>query len=218
MAKAPVAGKVKTRLVPPLSYEEAAELYACLLSDLLDSLRSFSGADLFLNYTPSDAGTVFADLAGQEFALFPQKGRDLGERMHGAFRELADRGYQSTVLIGSDLPVFPRESLELAFAMLRDREADLVLGPNRDGGYYLIGMRRPVAEIFDEMIWSSAQVLTATLERAEGLGLKAAPAPEWHDIDTPADLAELQATAHRLDPKVAPKTHQWLEKRDRARR
>jgi glycosyltransferase A (GT-A) superfamily protein (DUF2064 family) len=101
--------------------------------------------------------------------------------------------------------------------MLRDREADLVLGPNRDGGYYLIGMRRPVAEIFDEMIWSGSHVLSATLKRAEGLGLKTGLAPEWHDIDTPADLAELKATAHRLDPKVAPKTHQWLEKRNRAR-
>jgi rSAM/selenodomain-associated transferase 1 len=217
MAKAPVAGRVKTRLVPPLSYEEAAELYACLLSDLLGSLRSFSAADLFLNYTPPDAGPIFAKLAPEEFTLFPQNGRDLGERMHAAFRELSDRGYQRVVLIGSDLPVFPGEFLQRAFAKLREPAIDLVLGPNRDGGYYLIGMRRPVGEIFDEMIWSGPQVLSETLKRAETLGLKTAWAPEWRDIDTPSDLAELQSAAHRLDPTLAARTCRWLEKRQGAR-
>jgi rSAM/selenodomain-associated transferase 1 len=215
MAKAPVTGQVKTRLVPPLSYEEAAELYACLLSDLLGSLRTFSLADLFLNYAPADAGSAFARLAPTEFACFPQKGKDLGERMYAAFCALLERGYRNVVLIGSDLPVFPWEFLERAFATLQNPQSDLVLGPNRDGGYYLIGMRRPVTEIFDGMIWSSQQVLAATLERAERLGLNAALAPEWYDVDTPSDLAQLQAAAHLLDPNLAPRTCRWLEKRNR---
>ena len=212
MAKAPVAGQVKTRLVPPLSYEEAAELYACLLSDLLDSLQSFALADLFLNYTPADAGPAFADLAPEEFVCFPQKSGDLGERMHAAFGELSERGYRSVVLIGSDFPVFPREFLERAFAMLRDPETDLVLGPNRDGGYYLIGMRRPVSGIFENIAWSSDGVLTATLNRIDSLGLKASLLPAWFDIDTPSDVADLVETATRLDANLPPRTLSWVRK------
>jgi glycosyltransferase A (GT-A) superfamily protein (DUF2064 family) len=80
----------------------------------------------------------------------------------------------------------------------------------------MIGLRRPVAALFDKMIWSSPEVLAATLERAKGLGLKTSLAPQWYDVDTPSDLAELQAAAHRLDPAVAERTRRWLEKREGA--
>jgi glycosyltransferase A (GT-A) superfamily protein (DUF2064 family) len=73
-------------------------------------------------------------------------------------------------------------------------------------------MRRPLPEIFDAMVWSGPQVLAATLERAKRLGLMTALAPEWRDIDTPSDLAELQANVHRLDPELSPRTCRWLER------
>jgi rSAM/selenodomain-associated transferase 1 len=211
MAKAPVAGQVKTRLVPPLSYEQAAELYACLLSDLLDGLKSCAFADLCLNFAPADAGAVFAGLAPPEFSRFPQEGRDLGERMNAAFLELFARGYRSVVLIGSDLPVFPREFLERAFEALENGAADVVLGPNRDGGYYSIGMRRPVPAVFERISWSSAGVLAATLEKIRSEGLKSSLLPPWFDIDTPEDLLYLRDMLARLDGDLCPRTLRWIQ-------
>jgi rSAM/selenodomain-associated transferase 1 len=218
MAKAPVAGKVKTRLVPPLTFEEAAELYHCLLADLFDSLRPSASADLFVAYTPPEATGFRADLAAKGIACFSQRGSDLGERMDSVFQDLLGDGYGSVVVIGSDLPVLPAEFLKQAYVALETVETDLVLGPNRDGGYYLVGMRRPLPEIFANMPWGSDKVLSATLERIYGLGLRAFLLPAWFDIDTPDDLDRLQAMAYDLDPVRQPRTLHWLGQRNKDHR
>lgn len=191
MAKAPLPGMVKTRLVPPLSPEEAAELYRCLLLDMLENLKWFDCADLFLAFAPADRVAVFEKIAPPAFTLVPQRGENLGARMRHVFEDLFTRGYRNVVLIGSDLPVFPLRWLTDAFARLSDLERSVVLGPNRDGGYYLIGMSRLINEIFHGIPWSSDQVLAMTLQRLNESGAQAHLLPRWFDIDNPEDLRDL---------------------------
>ncbi|MGH7848254.1 MAG: TIGR04282 family arsenosugar biosynthesis glycosyltransferase [Candidatus Binatia bacterium] len=211
MAKAPIAGQVKTRLVPPFSSEQAAELYRCLLEDLLEEIRSFSLADRFVAYTPAEAAPFFAETVPIEFARFPQRGLDLGERMHAIFADLAANGYKSTVLVGSDLPLFPRQFLEQAFGALGRGGADVVLGPSRDGGYYLLGMGRPVPGIFVNMGWGSDQVLSTTLRRLDDLAVTVSLLPEWFDLDTAADILRVRSLSAESNWNASPRTARWLE-------
>jgi len=198
MAKAPLPGAVKTRLVPPLSPEEAADLYRALLLDLLESLGSFRGADRFIAFTPAEAAPLFNDMAPLGFVSFPQRGEDLGKKMSHIFEELFTKGYRNIVLVGSDLPVFPARFLEDAFMALEGSERDLVLGPSRDGGYYLIGMNRYVPQVFQGIPWSSRSVLSATVQKLPALGLAPHFIPAWLDIDTPEDLRYLASLANNL--------------------
>lgn len=198
MARAPLAGKVKTRLVPPFSPEEAAGLYRCLLVDLLESVKSFRHADLFVAFSPAETAPLFQELVPPAFVLFPQRGGDLGDRMHNVFVDLASKAYKSIVLIGSDLPVFPSHFLEEAFAVLEKPGRDLVLGPSRDGGYYLIGMNRPIRQIFEDIPWGEEEVFIATAQRARRLGLSPSFLPQWFDIDRPEDMSYLASLAHQF--------------------
>jgi uncharacterized protein len=213
MAKAPLAGQVKTRLVPPFSYEDAAELYACLLSDLLESLRSFGSADRFVAYSPPDCAALFATIVPQEFICFPQRGQDLGERMRVVFENRLEQGYENVVLVGSDLPALPQQFLSEAFTVLQSGNKDVVVGPNRDGGYYLIGARRTVPEIFTNIAWGNDQVLLTTLQRLDQLSLRVALLPEWFDVDTPADVSRLRSLRGERNSGLLPRTARWLEQR-----
>ncbi|MBI4487583.1 MAG: TIGR04282 family arsenosugar biosynthesis glycosyltransferase [Deltaproteobacteria bacterium] len=211
MAKAPLPGTVKTRLVPPLSHEEAAELYRCLLLDILDGLRFFAGADLFVAFTPAVSAPVFQELVPPGFVCFPQRDGDLGHRMHSVFVDLSDGGYKSIVLIGSDLPVFPIRFLQEAFAMLERSRRDLVLGPSRDGGYYLIAMGRSIPEIFKGIPWGEENVLAVTLQKISSLGLKAYLLPTWFDIDIPEDLRYLESVTDQFAACSQSKTLAFLK-------
>lgn len=198
MAKAPVTGMVKTRLVPPLSPEEAAELYRCLLLDLLESLGSFKWADLFVAFTPADAASLFDKLAPSGFVCFPQRGADLGGRMNHIFEDLFCKDYRNIVLVGSDLPYLPSSFLKEAFVILERSAQDLVLGPGCDGGYYLIGMNRHIPEVFEGIAWSTKSVLSKTIQKLTDLGLKPYLLPLWFDIDTAEDLRYLKSSANPL--------------------
>lgn len=198
MAKAPLPGAVKTRLVPPLSPEEAADLYRALLLDLLESLGSFRGADLFIAFTPAEAAPLFNDMAPLGFVSFPQRGEDLGKKMSHIFEELFTKGYRNIVIIGSDMPIFPSRFLQDAFMALEGSERDLVLGPSRDGGYYLIGMKRHIPEILKGIPWSSDNVLSVTTRKLADLGLHPHFLPSWFDVDTLEDLRYLESVADQL--------------------
>ncbi len=195
MAKAPVPGEVKTRLVPPLSPEEASELYRCLLLDLLESLGSFKRADIFVAFTPADAASLFDRLVPSGFVCFPQRGMNLGERMNHIFEDLFCKGYRNIVLVGSDLPHFPLRFLQEAFVILERSSQDLVLGPSCDGGYYLIGMNRRTQEVFEGIPWSTNRVLSKTIQKLTDLRLKHCLLPLWFDIDTVEDLRYLASLA-----------------------
>ena len=192
MAKAPVPGTVKTRLVPPFTAEQAAELSRALLSDLLNHVRGLSGAERYLFYAPDDAETLMRTIAGADCQIMPQRGAELGARMQAVFADLWARGHRKIVLIGGDLPVLPLNFLEQAFAWLDTSAQRVVLGPSRDGGYYLVGMNRLFADIFAGMTWSHSRVLSDTLEKIKSQNAEALQLPLWFDVDTPADLVRLR--------------------------
>ena len=192
MAKAPMAGHVKTRLVPPLTRKEAAELYRCLLLDKILQVGTLSGVDPYLAYTPAEARAQMASLAPQDFTLIAQAGSDLGDRLHRLSTALLKRGHPGVIIIDSDTPTLPSTYLLDALDRLQNKSTDLVLGPAEDGGYYLIALKRPCLALFDDIPWSSPAVLGETLRRASAERLKVATLPSWFDVDTPNDLTRLR--------------------------
>jgi rSAM/selenodomain-associated transferase 1 len=188
VAKAPVPGEVKTRLVPHLTSEEAAELYRCFLQDRMMTLDTLRGVELAIAFTPADAGEMFVPFSRNGIGLFCQKGRDLGERLNNIFIEKLAGGYDAVSIIDSDTPDLPRWSIQESFKRLLSNQTDVVFGPCRDGGYYLVGMRQPHPELFDDIPWSTARVLSNTLAKAQKLGVKSDLLPWWDDLDTFEDL------------------------------
>ncbi len=191
MAKAPEPGKVKTRLIPPLSPNKAAEIYHSLLLDQIENIKAFTGADRFLNFAPDEAAPFFRQMAPQDFVCFPQRGNDLGERMSNAFEELWSKGYEKIILIGGDLAALPLGFLQSACQMLQGPGKEVVLGPSRDGGYYLIGMNCRLPQIFRRKSWSQSNVLDETIKKVASLGIRPQILSTWFDIDTPDDLRHL---------------------------
>ena len=213
MAKAPRAGQVKTRLVPPLTQEEAAELYRCLLLDKILQVGTLSGVDPYLAFTPPEARAQMASLAPQDFTLIPQVGSDLGDRLHHLSAILLGRGHPGVIIIDSDTPTLPSTYLLDALDRIQNESTDLVLGPAEDGGYYLIGLKRPCRSLFDSIPWSGPSVLTETLRRASAQRLEVATLPPWFDVDTPNDLARLRNDLATNGGDVAPHTRAFLFER-----
>jgi len=189
MAKDPRAGQVKTRLCPPLTPDQAARLYQCFLSDVLDLVAGVPGVDPVVAFSPAEARAEFSRVTSGRFLLVPQEGADLGARLENTFRILFQQGYDRVAAVSTDSPDLPAEYLQDAFGRLE--EAPVVLGPCPDGGYYLIGLSRLIPELFRDMPWSTERVMPETEARARRLGLNVACLPQWHDVDTAADLDRL---------------------------
>ena len=197
-AKEPVPGQVKTRLTPPLSPEMACRLYHCFLEDIIDETVRLRGMETALAYTPAGARSFFQRLA-HPGCLVAQDGRDLGERQAHAFAWGFESGYDVVLLRGSDTPDLPGEMLFEAAEKLTAGPAQVVLGPSRDGGYYLIGLKALHPRLFEGLSWSTGSVLADTLSRARELDLKVHLLPYWRDIDTYADLVDF---LKRADPSL----------------
>ena len=192
MAKRPVIGKTKTRLCPFLTPEEAARLYEALLRDTIALVERVNiVADLAVAITPPESQAYFAGITPPGTRLLPVTGSDIGYCLGQALGRLFDLGYKRVLALNSDGPSLPLDYLHQAIQCLN--QADLVLGPAQDGGYYLVGMKQLHQEIFQGIAWSTERVLSQTLARAQGLSLSVAQTPPWYDIDTPSDLARLQA-------------------------
>src|SRR5713226_5830961 len=192
MAKVPFAGAVKTRLTPPLNPEEAATLSTCFLRDMTTNLADLkaNGTEAVVLYTPADAETLLRDLL-PGFRFFAQHGETLGERLVNAAAELLSSGFESVCLINSDSPTLPGEILTTATSILAQEGDRVVLGPSQDGGYYLIGLKRPHGYLFERIAWSTADVLAHTIERAAEIGLPVELLPTWYDVDDAATLRML---------------------------
>jgi len=184
MAKEPVPGQVKTRLSPELTPQEAAGLYRCFLQDSIAEMGNIDGIDLAIAYAPATARATFAALADDRFVLFPQQEVELGQRMLTIFKERIAQGYGAVCIMDSDSPDLPKEIVRASFRLLAVGKADVVLGPCTDGGYYLLGMKYPHPELFTDIPWSSGDVLSVTMQKAQKAGLKTALLPPWSDIDT----------------------------------
>ena len=195
-AKEPLPGQVKTRLTPPFSPEMACRLYHCFLEDIIEETVRLRGMEIALAYTPAGARGFFQGLAPPQVRLVAQEGRGLGERQARAFAWGFEAGYDIVLLRGSDTPDLPGEIMLEAEEKLAAGTAQVVLGPARDGGYYLIGLQDRHPRLFEGLVWSTGSVLADTLSRARELDLKVHLLPYWQDIDTYADLVDFLKRSH----------------------
>ena len=194
MAKRPFPGQTKTRLVPPFTLEEAAALYESFLCDTLELARAAADVVPFVAYTPADGETAayFRHLA-PDFELVPQTGPTLGERLDSVLTICLDKGYGQVAAMNSDSPTLPPAYLDEAFSRLDDPDTDVVLGPCDDGGYYLIGWKRPHPRLVLEVQMSTERVLADTLAIATEEGLQVSLIAPWYDIDDMADLRRIES-------------------------
>jgi hypothetical protein len=194
MTKAPRAGKVKTRLTPPLTPEEAAALNICFLRDTAAAISAScydQPARGIAVYTPVGAEDSYAEILPASFALVPQRGETFGERLAFAMEDLLRLGFESACLIDSDSPTLPASAFSQAANFLARAEDSVVIGPSDDGGYYLIGLKKLHSSLFENISWSTEHVLDQTIERARQIGLKIHRLPTWYDIDDRATLRRL---------------------------
>ena len=209
VAKRPAAGQTKTRLSPPLSPEQAAALYECFLRDTLDLVRQTPDVQPVIAYLPAAAEAYFAGLA-PDFECLLQEGPDLGARLDHALTRYLALGYERVAIMNSDGPTLPVACLVTAFDALRDG-ADVALGPADDGGYYLIGLKRPAPRLLRDVAMSTPHVAADTLALAAAAGLTVTILPTWYDVDDSASLARLEAELAAAPPNVAPHTRALLD-------
>jgi rSAM/selenodomain-associated transferase 1 len=223
MAKASVAGSVKTRLVPPLTCEEAAELNTCCLTDVAANVEAAAKRipiQGFAAYHPLGSEQFFENLLPGSFRLVPPKEPTIGRSLFHAARDLLSAGYRSVCLVNADSPTLPTELLVEAVCRLREPGDRVILGPAADGGYYLIGIKQFHARLFEEIDWSTERVYRQTIARAGEIGLTVASLREWYDVDDAETLAVLTREL-RLGPAskdgyyggyAAPATSAFLER------
>jgi hypothetical protein len=207
VAKQPFPGQTKTRLSPPLSSQQAAVLYECFLRDTLELMRCIPGVHNTIVYLPRSAEDYFRALA-PDMNLMLQKGENLGERLDNLLTESLSNGALKAVVMDSDSPTLPADYILHAFRSLDD--ADVVLGPTEDGGYYLIGMKKPHPRLMREIQMSTPQVLQDTLILAEKCGVKVSLLPSWYDVDTVEELLKIKVELLSQPTNPARHTRNWL--------
>lgn len=211
--KAPAPGRVKTRLSPPFSAEQAAALYRAFAADSLSAAEQAAGSRAVVAYEPHEGWPDPSWLRTPAPEWFAQEGADLGRRLAAATGKAFVDGAERVVVIGSDSPHLAPQRIEEAFARLAT--APLVLGPARDGGYYLVGLREPAPSLFDDIPWSGPDVLKATLARAAELHWPAHLLDELEDVDDAGSLARVLAAVRGTS--LAPRTQSALSQLARAR-
>lgn len=188
-AKEPEKGRVKTRLAGHLSQVERLKLYKQFLKNTLSLVRDIKHCRRIIAYDSDGKTPSFLKKIAPDFEFYRQKGKNLGERIFDAFKAFSAANTE-TVIIGSDSPGLPGGYINRAFKELNKK--DLVLGPAYDGGYYLIGLKKPYRGVFEGIEWSLSSVFDKTLKKAKKLKLKIAVLDFWYDIDTPQDLQYLK--------------------------
>lgn len=213
MVKAPRAGEVKTRLVPPLTAAQAADLAACLAADTVAGALRAIGA-VIVAYSPAGGREELGSLLPfPSLNWIEQKGENLGQRLEVAVSEALAAGHGPVIVIGTDSPTIPPLLLESSLAELENGEADIVLGPTDDGGYYLIGFQKAQPGLLQDVAWSTPLAFQQTAANAKRRDLRVHELERWYDVDTSADLLRLQEEilsneAARLR---APSTARWLQ-------
>jgi len=194
MTKAPRAGFVKTRLVPPLTPEQAAELNRCFLRDTATAISEADTTDAqgIGVYTPVGVEAAYIDILPLDFFLIPQRGETFGDRLLFAAEDLFACGFEAVCLIDSDSPTVPASAYEQAVKLLQQSGDRAFLGPCDDGGYYLIGVKRPIRTLFEGIDWSTELVLQQTLQRASDISLEVVLLPSNYDVDDHASLERLK--------------------------
>jgi rSAM/selenodomain-associated transferase 1 len=218
MTKAPRAGDVKTRLVPPLTHDEAAQLNASFLRDTAAAICSAAAEAGHVwcvgVYTPVGTEHTYADILPLEFGLIPQRGHTFGERLYFGAADLLSCGFQSVCLIDSDSPTIPVETFSHAVKLLQHPGDRVVLGPSDDGGYYLIGLKKLHRKMFEQIEWSTKRVFKQTLRRAKEICVEVKILARGYDVDDPEALRrlcnDLLGEKSSLHSDIAPHTRKFL--------
>jgi rSAM/selenodomain-associated transferase 1 len=213
MAKASVPGRAKTRLVPPLTFDEAAGLNTAFLQDVADNVllagsQAVPHATIagYAAYGPPGAEDFFHRNLPPAIGLIEAWLPNFGACLLRTIEEIFARGHRSAVVLNSDSPTLPTALLtETAEALARPGDR-AVLGPSSDGGYYLLGLKAAHRRLFEDIAWSTERVTEQTLERAREIGLEVYRLPVWYDVDDVESLHRLQSELgrpeslrHRLD-------------------
>jgi rSAM/selenodomain-associated transferase 1 len=186
-AREPLPGQVKTRLAASIGDQAAAELYETMLYDVLKTARQLSDVETVVFWACEEESLLHLAEKYRCNSRLQSPGA-LGLRMQAAFEEIFANGCELCCIIGSDAPDLPISYILEAYQLLAGQQTDVVLGPSRDGGYYLLGLRQVWPQLFTNIPWSSADVLEQSLVAARDSGLSTALLPEWQDIDTLEDL------------------------------
>ena len=199
--KAPRPGAVKSRLAKTMGAAAACTAYCRLVETVMRNLSQFENVEL--RFTPDDAALEIKPWLRPGWHSLPQGGGDLGDRMHRAFAEHFSAGSKRVVIIGSDCPDVTPADIREAWKELKN--ADLVLGPATDGGYWLIGLRRPEptgapsdrarVSVFEGISWGSDSVLAETLQRAKAANLPVGILRILTDVDTEQEWREFVASS-----------------------
>ena len=195
MCKAPQSGSSKTRLATAIGVVAASELSACFLRDVaaaIEAVPEALGRRGYGVYAPAGAEHIMRQLLPAEFGLLLQAGDDLGYVLLGATRALLLAGHDGVLLVNGDSPTLPSRLLVQAIETLREPGDRMVLGPASDGGYYLIGLKRPHRQLFTQIAWGTETVARSSCERAAEIGLATTLLPEWYDVDDLKTLRWLQ--------------------------
>ena len=187
-SRLPIGRETKTRLSPLLNDTQREELHLAMWNDVFSEVFRLKRIDVFLYWTGSGDVKDYLKFIPSSFRLMEQNGVNLGERMKNAANDIMNFGYRRAVIIGSDIPSIRAENITRAFNALN--ASDAVIGPSKDGGYWLIGMNRFIPEIFDVTSWGSASVLNSTIENLKTSGLTYEFADTLNDMDTPDDVTE----------------------------
>jgi rSAM/selenodomain-associated transferase 1 len=200
MAKASVPGRAKTRLVPPLTFDEAANLNTAFLRDVADNVllaarnaAPHAGIAGYAAYGPPGAEEFFHNTLPRSVGLIGAWLPNFGDCLFQTISEIFARGHGSAVVLNADSPTLPTALLiETAQALARPGDR-AVLGPSSDGGYYLLGLKSAHRHMFDNIDWSTERVAEQTRERAREIGLEVHSLPVWYDVDDVDGLRRLHA-------------------------
>ena len=202
MAKASAPGRAKTRLVPPLTFEQAADLNTAFLRDVAENLllageqaragKNFSIVG-YAAYGPPGSADFFRRILPAAIDLVEAWRPNFGDCLFHTIGEILGRGHQSAVVLNSDSPTLPTALLVETAEVLARPGDHAVLGPSTDGGYYLLGLKQAHRRMFEDITWSTERVAEQTLARAREIGLAVHVLPTWYDVDDLEALKRLEA-------------------------
>jgi hypothetical protein len=205
VCKTPGAGGGKSRLRPLLGADMAQRLSACFIRDVaaaLEAVPEALGRQLYALFSPAGSEAVLRALLPPPWRLVPRQGASVGTVLQASIAAFLADGHDCAIMVNGDSPTLPSEFVVQAIAALREPGDRVVLGPARDGGYYLVGLKRPHPRLFEDIAWSTPEVLAGTLRRADEIGLPVVTLPTWYDVDEPEDVLHLRTELARHAPGI----------------
>lgn len=200
MAKASAPGRAKTRLVPPLTFDEAAALNTAFLCDVADNVllaarhaTAHGGIAGYAAFGPTGSEDFFRHILPGAIGLIGAWLPNFGDCLFHTIEQIFARGHGAAVVLNSDSPTLPTALLIETAAVLARPGDRAVLGPSTDGGYYLLGLKAPHRRMFDDIAWSTERVAEQTLQRAGEIALEVHTLPVWYDVDDVQGLRRLNA-------------------------